>query len=87
MISAFERAKTVHALGYIVTIFFQNFSEFTARIFSEIVVSKRLSKACRLKAEISESELKFIARQRLSNNLSCIIVWVTIKHVHVTTLI
>jgi hypothetical protein len=42
--------------------------------------------ACRLKAGISESERTFIARQRLGNQVSCIIVWVTIKHVHVARL-
>jgi hypothetical protein len=41
--------------------------------------------ACRLKGGISESERKSIARQRLGNQVSCIIVWVSIKHVHVAT--
>jgi hypothetical protein len=41
--------------------------------------------ARRLKAEISESEQTFIARQRLGNHVSSIIGWVTIKHVHVAT--
>jgi hypothetical protein len=34
---------------------------------------------------ISESDWPSIARQRLGNQVSCIIVWVTIKHVHTTT--
>jgi hypothetical protein len=37
-----------------------------------------------LKAGISESEQPSIARQRLRNHISCIIVWVTIKHVRMT---
>jgi hypothetical protein len=38
-----------------------------------------------LKAGISEPKLPSIARQRLGNQVSCIIVWVTIKHVYTTT--
>jgi hypothetical protein len=41
--------------------------------------------ACRLKAGISESERPSIARERLGNQVSCIIVWVTIKRVYVAT--
>jgi hypothetical protein len=40
---------------------------------------------CRLKAGKSESGQMSIARQWLGNHVSCIIVWVTIKHVHVAT--
>jgi hypothetical protein len=35
--------------------------------------------ACRLKAGISESDRKSVARQRRGNHVSCIIVWMTIK--------
>jgi hypothetical protein len=38
-----------------------------------------------LNTGISESERPSIARQRLGYQVSCIIVWVTIKHVHTTT--
>jgi hypothetical protein len=38
-----------------------------------------------LKAGISESKRPSIARQRLGNQVSCIISWVTSKHVHTTT--
>jgi hypothetical protein len=41
--------------------------------------------ACRLKAGISETERTSISRQRLGTHFSFIIVWVTIKHVHVAT--
>jgi hypothetical protein len=40
--------------------------------------------ACCLKAGISESEWPSIARQRLFNQVSCVIVWVTTKHIHAT---
>jgi hypothetical protein len=41
--------------------------------------------AYRLQAGISESERPSIVRQRLGNQFSCIIVWVTMKGVHATT--
>jgi hypothetical protein len=40
---------------------------------------------CGLNAGILEPEEPSIARQRLGNQVSCIIVWVTIKRLHAAT--